>query len=83
MRMDEKPKERWYYSVAVVVVALLCFGPLALPLLILSPKFTKVQKALISILVVAATIWLAKVSIQVTSDFMKSLAELKEIYGIK
>ncbi len=81
--MDERPKDRWYYSVTIVVVAILCVGPLALPLLILSPKFTKAKKALISILVIAATVWLARASIQVTRDFMQRLDEVKEIYNIK
>ena len=81
--MEEKSKDKWYYGVTVVVVALLCFGPLALPLLILSPKFSKMWKIIIFVLVIAATVWFVAFSAQVFSDFMKRLDEVKQLYVVK
>lgn len=81
--MEDAKKERWYYSVEAVVIALLCFGPFALPLVFLSPKFNKVWKIATTVIVIALTALLVLYSGKVYTDLMKRMDELKAIYDIK
>ncbi len=53
-----KPKTKWYYSTSAVVIGLLCLGPLALPLVWANPKYKVITKVIITIVVIAVTIWL-------------------------
>ena len=50
-----RPK-KWYFATPSVVIALLCLGPLALPLVWFNPRFNLVTKALVTVLVLAVTI---------------------------
>jgi hypothetical protein len=50
------PKTKWYYSTYTVVIALLCFGPLALPLVWLNPRYKIITKLWVTAVVIAITI---------------------------
>lgn len=39
---------KWYFATGTVVIALLCLGPLALPLLWLNPRYKPVTKAAVT-----------------------------------
>lgn len=54
---SEKPKTKWYFSNFIVVIAILSFGPLALPLVWYHPHYKRNTKLIVSILVIVATIW--------------------------
>lgn len=54
---SEKPKIKWYFSNFIVVVAILSFGPLALPLVWYHPHYKKSTKIVVSVLVIVATLW--------------------------
>ena len=79
--MEEKKKDKWYYGRGSVIMALLCFGPCALPLLLLSPKFTTAWKIIIAILVIVLTIWLAMATKDICVLIMKRAQEVKQAYG--
>ncbi len=53
-----KPKTKWYYSTSVIVIGLLVVGPFALPLVWKNPKYEVITKVIITIVVIAVTIWL-------------------------
>ena len=53
-----KPRGKWYYSTATIVIGLLVVGPFALPLVWKNPKYKVVTKAVITVVVVVVTIWL-------------------------
>ena len=56
-RRVPKPKGgKWYYNTSMVVLALLCIGPLALPLVWLNPKYKPVTKGIITVVVLAVTV---------------------------
>ena len=56
-RAGSRPRDKkWYYSTTTVVIALLCLGPLALPLVWVNPRYKPVTKALITLIVLAATV---------------------------
>ena len=49
---------KWYYSTSAIVIGLLVVGPLALPLVWKNPKYKATTKVIITIIVIAVTIWL-------------------------
>jgi len=53
-----KVKTKWYFSTSAVVIALIVVGPLALSLVWLNPRYKIVTKLIVSGLVIAFTILL-------------------------
>ena len=51
----DKPK-KWYYATGTVVIALLCIGPLALPLVWFNPRYKPATKAIVTVIVLVVTI---------------------------
>ena len=78
--MSEANKEnmtKWYFKTSALVVALLCVGPLALPLLWFNPRFSPGKKVLISlaVLVLSYFLWVAtKASLTTLADYYKQLS---------
>lgn len=50
-----RPK-KWYYATPSVVFALLCLGPLALPLVWLNPRYKPATKAILTVVVLVVTV---------------------------
>jgi hypothetical protein len=51
-------KDKWYFKTPWLVVAFLCVGPFALPLLWFNPRFSKRNKIIISVLVIILSYYL-------------------------
>jgi len=49
-----RPK-KWYFATPSVVIALLCLGPLALPLVWFNPRYKAVTRIIITVIVLAVT----------------------------
>lgn len=45
------PQEKWYFKNQAIVIACLCIGPLALPLVWFNPRFDQGKKILITMIV--------------------------------
>jgi hypothetical protein len=54
---SDQPKTKWYFSTTIVLIALLSFGPFALPLVWFHPRYKKTTKAVVSFIVIALTVW--------------------------
>jgi hypothetical protein len=70
-----RPKH-WYFATGTVVMALLCVGPLALPLVWLNPRYKPVTKAIITMVVLALTVactYLFKAMLQQFMDQFSAL----------
>ncbi|MDP2943260.1 MAG: zinc ribbon domain-containing protein [Candidatus Omnitrophota bacterium] len=52
--IKEGPK--WYYKTSVFVIAFLCVGPFAIPLVWLNPAYDKRKKTIITVIVVIVSI---------------------------
>ena len=56
-RAGSRPRpKKWYFATGTVVIALLCLGPLALPLVWLNPRYKPAIKAIVTVVVLAVTI---------------------------
>ncbi len=53
-----KPKEQWYSRTSVLVIAFLCVGPFALPLVWFNPRFSTKVKIIISIIIIVLSYFL-------------------------
>jgi hypothetical protein len=71
-----RPKTKWYFSTSAVVIALLCLGPLALPMVWLNPRYKIVTKLIVTGLVIAFTILLCYLTTNVYLRFMKQVEAL-------
>jgi hypothetical protein len=49
--LEKKPQEKWYLKTSVWVIAFLCAGPLALPLIWINPHYSKTKKIVISLII--------------------------------
>lgn len=53
----KEPALKWYYGTNIIVLALACVGPFALPLIWFHPKYKLITKIIISVAVIGITIW--------------------------
>ncbi len=56
--LEKKPQEKWYYKTSILIIAFLCIGPFALPLLWLNPRLTRNKKIGISVIVIILSYFL-------------------------
>jgi uncharacterized membrane protein YvbJ len=56
-RAGSRPREKkWYFTTTSVVIALLCVGPLALPLVWFNPRYKLATRLIITVIVLAVTV---------------------------
>ena len=74
--LGEKSQEvKWYLKPYGIVIAFLCVGPLALPLVWLNPRFSQKTKIVVTIITIILSWYLG-------SLLMNSLRALKQYYGL-
>jgi len=56
---------KWYFRNSVVIIAILCVGPLALPLVWFNPRYKLPTKLLVTIAVVVLTILLSYLTVKI------------------
>jgi len=66
-------KTKWYFATATVVIAILCLGPLALPLVWLNPRYKPATKLIVTVLVIVLTVLLCYVTMQVYIRLIKQV----------
>ena len=72
------PATKWYHSKGSLVTALLTVGPLALPLLWINPRYKRTTKIVVSIVVLAVTLYCAKVMV---STYQRVSEQLQMLGG--
>lgn len=56
-RQISKPRpKKWYFATGTVVLALLCLGPMALPLVWINPRYKISTRAIVTVIVLIVTI---------------------------
>jgi uncharacterized membrane protein len=71
-----KSKKKWYYSTTAVVIGLITIGPFALPLVLKNPKYKMTTKVIITIVVIAVTIWLCYLMGNLYRQLIKEISTL-------
>jgi len=78
--MRKEGNVRWYLRpVGVVMLLFFVLGPLGLPLLYKSPKFSKKLKILLTVVVVIYTTYLAVVSVEIGKKLYIKMEEYQSI----
>lgn len=72
---------RWYLDPVIVFIALLAVGPLAIPLVWMSPSFKIWHKIAITIAVIFITIWAIRTSAMLYNKVMLEMKDLKKVLG--
>jgi uncharacterized membrane protein YvbJ len=75
---ESRPEDKWYFSPVTMVVGLLTLGPFMLPLVWRHPTYKPVTKIVLTVLVVAVTLW----SIWMMKKLMGNLTEQLESLGL-
>jgi len=60
----KKQQGKWYFKTHWLIIAFLCFGPLALPMLWLNIRFSRKRKIIISIIIIALSYYLTIVTVK-------------------
>lgn len=76
---SSKPKTKWYFLTSVIVIAILCVGPLALPLVWFNPRYKAVTKLVVTIAVIVLTILLSYLTMKIYLQLMEQV----EVMGIR
>jgi predicted nucleic acid-binding Zn ribbon protein len=76
LEKNNKPKTDWYFSTPAVVIALLCFGPLALSLVWFHPRYKIITKAVVTGLVIGLTLLAGYLIIKIYIQILESISEL-------
>ena len=79
MQFQPRPQAsgtKWYYTNGSVIVSLVCFGPLALPLVWFHPRYKIATKIVLTGLVVGGTLLLMYAMGKIYQSFMGQLLNL-------
>jgi len=73
--LNKRPQHKWYFKTSALVIAFLCIGPFALPLIWFNPRFSRKVKIVTSAIIVILSYYLGIL-------FVKSLNSLKNYYDL-
>ncbi len=71
-----KLKTKWYFTTPTVVIALLCVGPLALPLVWFNPRYKIITKVAVTAVVIALTILFSYLVTYIYRNLMEQIEAL-------
>jgi hypothetical protein len=69
-------QKKWYHSTTTWVVAFLFVGPFAIPLVLLNPNYSLLKKIVISIVMIAITIFLVYAVTDLYNNLMNQVNQL-------
>ena len=76
-RQVAKPRpKKWYFNTGTVVLALLCLGPMALPLVWINPRYKISTRAIITVIVIVVTILCIYMSVSIYQRMIDQLTVL-------
>tara|TARA_B100001094_G_scaffold332098_1_gene402763 strand:- start:2553 stop:2885 length:333 start_codon:yes stop_codon:yes gene_type:complete len=75
---------KWYFTTSIVVIALLSFGPFALPLVWLHPEYQRTTKIILTMGITILTIATVWITWKLLRTFMEHLPDLiQRIEGLR
>jgi hypothetical protein len=72
-----RQQQKWYYRTYWVVIAILCIGPLALPLVWINPRYGRVTKIVVTVIVLIAS-WYLYVKMREAWDSLQNMVRQLE-----
>lgn len=78
----EKPKTKWYFSIYWIVIAHLCVGPLALPLVWFNPRYKITKKLVVTVIVLVLTVIAVVLCYFLVLHILRMLAQIKDLMKI-
>ena len=69
-------KTKWYYSTSSIVIALLCLGPLALPLLWINPRYKTSSKLVVTVIVIGVSVLFCYLAVNTYFQLMEQIEAL-------
>jgi hypothetical protein len=72
-------QDKWYFKPWVILIAILLAGPLALPLVWKNPSFSRTVKMILTVLVIAATLWFLMAAADIYKTFLAEMRELEKV----
>ncbi len=76
-REIRKPRpKKWYFATGTVVLALLCLGPMALPLVWVNPRFKILTRAIVTVIVIVVTILLMYLMVYAYQNLLDQITSL-------
>ncbi len=77
VRQISKPRpKKWYFATGTVVLALLCLGPIALPLVWINPRYKILTRAIITVIVIVVTILCLYVTVYAYQNLINQITAL-------
>jgi len=73
---SRETKTKWYYSTSIVIIALLCVGPLALPLVWINPRYKIITKLVVTVAVIVLSILLSYLTMGIYSRLTQQIEGL-------
>ena len=76
-RQVTKPRpKKWYFATGTVVLALLCLGPMALPLVWINPRYKISTRVIITVIVMIVTILFMYLMVYVYQNLIDQITVL-------
>lgn len=76
-RHISKPRpKKWYFATGTVVLALLCLGPIALPLVWMNPRYKISTRAIVTVIVLVVTVLSLYLVVHAYENLLNQLTEL-------
>ena len=72
-------KVKWYLRPVGIFMAILFAGPLAIPLVWISPSFKKLHKIAITVLLIVLTVWFFKIFLDLYDVLLKQNEQLRAL----
>ncbi len=76
LQKSNRPETKWYFTTTTVVIALLCLGPFALPLVWFNPRYKIITKLVVTGLVIALTILFSYLIGSIYRNLMEQIGAL-------
>jgi hypothetical protein len=74
--LNNRAKTKWYQSTSTIVIALLCLGPLGLPLVWMNPRYKTVSKLIVSLIVIGVSILFCYLTVKTYFQLMEQIKAL-------
>ena len=74
-----KPTSKWYFSTPVLVIALLCLGPLALPVVWFNPHYKIITKLAVTVIVGVVTILVICLLMKLVPKILEYYSQLDDV----